>query len=70
MRAAALALVTAPWLTRHLVPINKFSDNYVKIDPKSNNLIRLLYRLKKYQYVVLSILLTSGSSTKTSCSTV
>lgn len=48
----ALALVpTALWLVRDRFPVHPFSANYVKIDERSTVLVRLLYRLKKYQYV-------------------
>jgi hypothetical protein len=51
MRIALLFIVTLPWLVREWFPINKFSDNYEKVDSLSTPLIRLLYRVKKYQYV-------------------
>jgi hypothetical protein len=50
-RLLALFFVTSPWLLRDRFPVNKFSDNYKEIDEKSTTLIRLLYRIKKYQYV-------------------
>jgi len=59
-RFVLLVLITAPWLTRHQLPINKFSDNYTKLDPKSTELVRFLYRLKKYQYVLYKNLLLHG----------
>lgn len=46
-----ISVVTSPWLFRHLFPVNKFSDNYMKIDPRSSPFTRLLYRIKKYQYL-------------------
>eukprot|EP01031_Cornospumella_fuschlensis_P030682 gene30682-37075_t len=51
VRLALLFVVSLPWVARSYFPVNKFSDNYNKIDPKSSAWIRLLYRLKKYQYV-------------------
>ncbi len=51
LRVFALFLVTAPWWVRQYFPINRFSDNYKQIDEKSTTLIRILYRIKKYQYV-------------------
>lgn len=57
----SLAIVSvSPWLIRHLFPVNKFSDNYNKVDPKSSNLIRILYRLKKYQYLFYKHFLLHG----------
>lgn len=50
-RFLLLVAVTAPWLWRGLFPVNSFSDNYNKEDEKSTVLIRVLYRIKKYQYV-------------------
>lgn len=55
-----LAFVTILWNLRHLFPINKFSDNYNKNDEKSTNFIRLLYRIKKYQYVFYKHFLLHG----------
>jgi hypothetical protein len=45
---------TAPWLLRHRFPVNSFSANYSpnekgRLDDKSNTLVRILYRIKKYQ---------------------
>lgn len=34
LRVVLLFTVTSPWLFRHRFPINKFSDNYTKIDAK------------------------------------
>lgn len=51
MRVLYVVIVTSPWLFRDNFPVNKFSDNYDKIDEKSNTYIRILYRIKKYQYV-------------------
>lgn len=51
---------TSPWLFRHLFPINPFSDNYIKIDPRSSDLIRFLYFIKKYQYVFYKHFLLHG----------
>ena len=56
-----LSLVpTLPWLLRGLFPVNKFSDNYTKIDERSTPLVRLLYRIKKYQYVFYKHFLLHG----------
>ena len=55
-----LALATLPWAVRHRFPINRFSDNYNKIDPKSSSLVRVLYRVKKYQYVFYKGFLLHG----------
>lgn len=50
-KAWMAGVATSPWLIRHRFPVNHFSDNYNRIDPKSNWFIRVLYRIKKYQYV-------------------
>lgn len=50
-RGVALLLATSPWWLRQRFPINKFSDNYKRVDENSTPLIRFLYRIKKYQYV-------------------
>jgi hypothetical protein len=55
-----LIFVTCLWNIRHLYPVNKFSDNYNKIDEKSTNFIRFLYRIKKYQYVFYKRFLLHG----------
>ena len=60
IRIILLVLVTSPWLIRHKFPINKFSANYNKIDPRSNFLIRFLYRTKKYQYLFYKHFLLHG----------
>ena len=48
-------LSAAPWLVRHWFPVNSFSANYSgsRVDPRSTWFTRLLYRLKKWQYVLL-----------------
>lgn len=51
-RLGCVLLPTAPWLLRSRFPVNHFSDNYVRVDERSTSLIRLLYRVKKAQYVV------------------
>jgi hypothetical protein len=43
-----LIFVTCLWNIRHLYPVNKFSDNYNKIDEKSTNFIRFLYVFYKH----------------------
>ena len=53
-------LVTSPWLFRQMFPVNRFSDNYLKIDPKSSDLVRFLYFIKKYQYVFYKHFLLHG----------
>lgn len=55
-----LFLVTIPWYFRQRYPINHFSDNYNKIDPQSTMFIRILYRIKKYQYVFYKHFLLHG----------
>eukprot|EP01034_Spumella_vulgaris_P021758 gene21758-27814_t len=60
VRLLMLLLVTSPWLLRDLFPVNRFSDNYVKQDDKSTSFIRILYRIKKYQYVFYKHFLLHG----------
>lgn len=55
-----LLAATLPWAVRSRFPINRFSDNYNKLDPHSSSLIRLLYRIKKYQYVFYKACLLHG----------
>jgi hypothetical protein len=55
-----LFLVTAPWLVRKRFPLNSFRDNYHKRDPKSSVLVRVLYRVKKWQYVFYKFVLLHG----------
>lgn len=55
-----LLLVTAPWLVRKRFPLNSFRDNYHKHDPKSSLLVRVLYRVKKWQYVFYKFVLLHG----------
>jgi hypothetical protein len=59
-RVCGTMLVTVPWLLRDLFPLNKFSDNYEKFDEKSTALIRIMYRIKKYQYVFYKHFLLHG----------
>jgi len=70
-RLALLFIVTSPWLIRQRFPIHKFSDNYKNNSNNKNNkvnedgsnfagLIRILYRLKKYQYVFYKHFLLHG----------
>ena len=63
MRLAAVWLVTAPWLCRHLFPVNSFSANWIKnremngkkgkpgIGKQNSWLETKLYQIKKWQYV-------------------
>lgn len=60
VRILAVLAVTAPWILRDAFPVNKFSDNYTKTDQKSTTLIRILYRIKKYQYVFYKHFLLHG----------
>ena len=53
-------IATSPWLFRSYFPINRFSDNYNKDDPKSSMIIKMLYRIKKYQYVFYKHFLLHG----------
>ena len=59
-KCALLAFATSLWLLRHRVPVHSFSENYVKIDPRSTALIRLMYRVKKCQYVLYKHFLLHG----------
>eukprot|EP00756_Hemistasia_phaeocysticola_P050867 Hpha_TRINITY_DN26051_c0_g1::TRINITY_DN26051_c0_g1_i1::g.115338::m.115338 len=58
----ALGLGTAsPWLFRSRFPVNSFSANYSQPDRGgSTTLIRVLYRLKKYQYLFYKHALLHG----------
>jgi hypothetical protein len=53
-------LVSSPWLLRQLFPVNKFSDNYEKVDDQSTAVIRFMYRVKKWQYVFYKHFLLHG----------
>jgi hypothetical protein len=54
-------LASSYWYYRDTYPVNKFSDNYIKIDKKSNSFIRIMYRLKKkYQYIFYKHVLLHG----------
>jgi hypothetical protein len=57
-RSILCIMVTIPWLFRNKFPIHKFSTNYKYNDNQDNRLksnqselIQILYRLKKYQYI-------------------
>jgi hypothetical protein len=61
LRLSLLALVTAPWVLRHRFPVNSFSANYSKPgSADSRSLIGILYRLKKYQYLLWKHVLFHG----------
>eukprot|EP00808_Paulinella_micropora_P027925 g52256.t1 len=56
-------LATAPWWWRDRFPVHSFSANYSSSKPHSSQvpfMIRLLYRLKKYQYVLYKHFLLHG----------
>jgi hypothetical protein len=55
-------LSSALWLIRGWFPLNSFSANYSAgtIDPKSTAVTRLMYRMKKWQYVLLKHCLQFG----------
>jgi hypothetical protein len=59
-RLALAAAATSVWLARDRFPVNPFSANYEKLDPRSTDVIRWLYRLKKYQYVFYKHFLLHG----------
>eukprot|EP00668_Euglena_longa_P004073 GGOE01004777.1.p1 GENE.GGOE01004777.1~~GGOE01004777.1.p1 ORF type:complete len:197 (+),score=62.73 GGOE01004777.1:522-1112(+) len=58
LRMGCALLATLPWLARGYFPINKFSDNYTKAP--AGTLIGILYRLKKYQYLLYKHCLLHG----------
>ena len=60
MRIVFLFAATSPWLFRNWFPVNKFSDNYQKPNNQSTDLIKILYRIKKYQYVFYKHFLLHG----------
>ena len=55
-------LATSPWLVRSWFPVNSFSANYSpgNTDPKSTWWVKILYRIKKYQYVFYKHFLLHG----------
>ena len=55
-----LSCATAPWLLRPLFPVNRFSDNYTKAGREKWALTSILYRLKKYQYLLYKHCLLHG----------
>ena len=57
--ALAFAAVL-PWCWRSYFPVNSFSANYVKVGRNSTQLTRLLYRIKKWQYVFYKHCLLHG----------
>ena len=57
--ALAFAAVL-PWHWRSYFPVNSFSANYVKVGRNSTQLTRLLYRIKKWQYVFYKHCLLHG----------
>lgn len=59
-RMGLCLLATSPWLARGWFPTNHFSDNYVRVDERSNSLVRVLYRMKKYQYLLYKHVLLHG----------
>ena len=61
-KAALCLAATAPWLFRNKFPIHSFSSNYSPMnkDPKNTLIIKVLYRIKKYQYVFYKHFLLHG----------
>jgi len=59
-RILYMFLITSPWLLRGFFPVHSFSDNYNKTDKKSTTFIRVMYRIKKYQYVFYKHFLLHG----------
>ena len=60
-----IVLITSllPWIFRKYFPIHPFSDNYIKKDPKSTTIVRIMYRIKKYQYMFYKHALLHGLNT-------
>ena len=56
-RGLLVALVSAPWLGRSKFPVNSFSKNY---NDKATTLTRVMYRVKKYQYLLYKHALLHG----------
>ena len=59
-RGALALLVTAPWLARRLFPVNRFSDNYTTSLRDPWALTSVMYRAKKYQYLLYKHCLLHG----------
>jgi len=60
-RVALAMLVAAPWAWRGAFPVNSFSQNYKQAGVGGTTpLIRVLYRLKKYQYLLYKHFLLHG----------
>ncbi|KAG8470789.1 hypothetical protein KFE25_009210 [Diacronema lutheri] len=61
-RLALATLATSPWLVRDRFPVNRFSDNYStdKASKGARTLVAVLYRLKKYQYLLYKHVLLHG----------
>eukprot|EP00290_Baffinella_frigidus_P059254 CAMPEP_0180381658 /NCGR_PEP_ID=MMETSP0989-20121125/26877_1 /TAXON_ID=697907 /ORGANISM="non described non described, Strain CCMP2293" /LENGTH=322 /DNA_ID=CAMNT_0022381577 /DNA_START=1 /DNA_END=969 /DNA_ORIENTATION=+ len=60
LRAAAALLATSPWLLRGYFPVHSFSANYSKQGQDPRTLVAILYRLKKYQYLLYKHVLLHG----------
>jgi hypothetical protein len=59
-RVCAALLATAPWLFRGWFPVHSFSANYSKQGQDPWALVAVLYRLKKYQYLLYKHVLLHG----------
>jgi hypothetical protein len=60
-RLLGAVLTTLPWLVRSRFPVNSFSANYTEQSaPRAWSLIGVLYRLKKYQYLLYKHVLLHG----------
>ena len=60
-RLIFLFLITSPWLIRHAYfPVNSFSRNYNKENKGQSSMISVMYRLKKYQYLLYKHWLLHG----------
>ncbi len=59
-RLALLAAVTSVWMVRGYFPVNAFSANYTKSGTDAASIEGILYRLKKYQYLLYKHFLLHG----------
>lgn len=60
VRLALLAAVTGVWTVRGFFPVNAFSANYTKSGTDAASIEGVLYRLKKYQYLLYKHFLLHG----------
>eukprot|EP00947_MAST-08B_sp_MAST-8B-sp1_P002900 g2900.t1 len=60
VRVALALAATSPWLARRWFPVNHFSDNYNKAGTDPWALTAIMYRVKKYQYLLYKHVLLHG----------